>query len=180
MENVEKRLQEIQGRADKATPGGWSVCGASEGRCRCGYVFGHDGECYVAMAVNHEYGDVDPYPNDEDFQANKQFIAHARQDIPFLLEQVKSKDGRIAELEDGLRWIPVGERLPGYGVNVLLTCGQNPWMARLEKARPRSSNKIRRTDHWDSSICLITWEPTHWMPLPEPPARNILTKEGKL
>ena len=65
--------------------------------------------------------------------------------------------------DDGPRWIPVEERLPvdiphGY---CLVTDGKEVGTANYDK----SANKF------DHCIDRDYWTPTHWMPLPEPPAQ---------
>ena len=83
MENVEKRLQEIQGRVDEMLA------------AKADY----DTTLHISKNDLDEMGRA-VHRVDRAREAVEEF---ARQDIPFLLEQVKSKDGRIAELEDGLR-----------------------------------------------------------------------------
>lgn len=74
-----------------------------------------------------------------------------------IIEAMKPTDYELAR-----RWIPVEERLPvdiphGY---CLVTDGKEVGTANYDK----TANKF------DHCIDRDYWTPTHWMPLPEPPA----------
>lgn len=113
---------------------------------------------------------------------NAAFIAYARDDIPWLLEQLATlttemniqleqaiKYGDMCEtltterdaLKEARRWIPVAERLPEEGQEVLLF---------LQIADGRNLMKVDR-----KSSAFEGWEftpsrsVTHWMPLPAAP-----------
>lgn len=64
------------------------------------------------------------------------------------------------------RWIPVTERLPEYGTTVLV-CGSQGgiYTARYERAKAEWDRDSWWKLNSKSHIC----NPTHWMPLPEPP-----------
>jgi len=103
----------------------------------------------------HRKAKTDPY------EANGRFIAHARADIPWLLNQLESalpvsrptwRDIATAP-KDGTRFIAWG-----------------PTMAVAECEWVRSA--------WYRSNQYPSVEPTHWMPLPDPPA--TAPKGGKL
>lgn len=88
-EDVAARLAEIQQRADAATPGKWLVAWDS---CDCGNGMGCDHGAFIEgikvadgkliLEVNYA-GNLD-----------LEFIAHARQDIPWLLQQLAAQDAR--------------------------------------------------------------------------------------
>lgn len=64
------------------------------------------------------------------------------------------------------RWIPVTERLPKYGETVLVYGSQGGiYTARYERARTEWGRDSWWKLNSKSHIC----NPTHWMPLPEPP-----------
>ena len=104
------RLNEIEARANAATEGPWNVF---MGR------IDHPGRSLVAVA--YDVGcDVDA-----------EFIAHARTDVPWLLEQVERRDKALEAVldlhkEDGHGWGP-GESFctecqQGYGLLVPYPC----------------------------------------------------------
>ena len=61
------------------------------------------------------------------------------------------------------KWIPVTERLPKYGERVLVFGGFTMYVAYYDKNRygGESWHKLNSKSHYCN--------PTHWMPLPEPP-----------
>lgn len=71
------------------------------------------------------------------------------------------------ELASKPRWIPVTERLPKCGERVLVFGGVTMYVAYYDKNRygGESWHKLNSKSHYCN--------PTHWMPLPEPP------KEGE-
>lgn len=84
-----ERLAEIEARAEAATPGEWHVCTCSlKGACP------HDKGVRMSFCTEG-LPDKAPYPNDADF------IAHARQDIPDLIAEVR----RLREEKEKLRRI---------------------------------------------------------------------------
>ena len=58
---------------------------------------------------------------------------------------------RIAELEDGFRWVPTSERMPEPQVNVFVR---------------QSDGKVGVCAWWGDDY---KFDVTHWMPLPAPP-----------
>lgn len=56
-------------------------------------------------------------------------------------------------------WIPVGERLPPLGEDVLLMCGDEEAIG----------GRDEDGDWWGLGLGVVDKPPTHWMPLPEPP-----------
>lgn len=65
------------------------------------------------------------------------------------------------------RWIPVGERLPETGVDVLVKFPQNMAVASIDIGEW----VVNSGDGWCTDINLAGGEknPTHWMPLPQGP-----------
>ncbi len=65
------------------------------------------------------------------------------------------------------RWIPVTERLPETGVDVLVKFPQNMAVASIDIGEW----VVNSGDGWCTDINLAGGEknPTHWVPLPEPP-----------
>lgn len=66
-------------------------------------------------------------------------------------------------LERVPKWVPVTERLPEYGERVLVFGGVTMYVAYYDKNRygGESWHKLNSKSHYCN--------PTHWMPLPEPP-----------
>ena len=58
------------------------------------------------------------------------------------------------------KWIPVTERLPEAGDTVLV-CGSRGGVYTAYMYRPNFWHKLNSKSHYCN--------PTHWMPLPEPP-----------
>ena len=67
------------------------------------------------------------------------------------------------------RWIPATERLPDYGTTVLVYGSQGGiYTARYERARAEWGRDSWWKLNSKSHIC----NPTHWMPLPQPPKED--------
>jgi hypothetical protein len=78
-------------------------------------------------------------------------------------EQLEQAASEIERLRAEQRWIPVSERLPDIGVSVLCSSKEPPeedlvWIGQREQYE------------WYFPGANEMGEPTHWMPLPEPPA----------
>ncbi len=105
------KIEEIRARAEKASKGPWTTC--HEGKCRCKQVWcaddhpvaviecGKTGDDYPviedgkAVMKQETYWDI----SEETGEANANFTAHAREDIPYLLTALAEKGKRIEELE---------------------------------------------------------------------------------
>lgn len=74
--------------------------------------------------------------------------------------QLSDAKGRIAELEAAQRWIPVSERLPESGRNVL--CLHESGGIGVDHTSGQIFTCERETVEFDGYV-------THWMPLPLPP-----------
>ena len=85
-----RSIDEIRAGAEAATPGPWEV----------GYG-GYD-VYSVSCDVTVSEGDVDEDINPEEVGPNAEFIAHARQDIPDLLDELNSVQCAMAFAEDSL------------------------------------------------------------------------------
>lgn len=95
---TDEQLAEIRTRVEKAASGPWKTCGASNNRCSCGTVFGSGGEAYVcSMTVVSE---ADPAYTDPQRIDNANFIAHARTDVPLLLDEVDSLRAELKQARD--------------------------------------------------------------------------------
>ena len=93
-----ERLKKIRERLKKATPGPWTAC--CRGRCPCGQVWSQSADVPVLDVIRGEWGDPGlPYGKIESKQstANALFIAHAPDDIAFLLSLVETREAAIAE-----------------------------------------------------------------------------------
>lgn len=96
------RLQEIKERCEKATPGPWElVLGHEDPNDACVHVKGSDNTvCYTqCYDCNH--------------RADMAFIAHAREDIPYLLDE-NDRLRRELERKNAVREAP-DEEAPGIG-----------------------------------------------------------------
>ncbi len=94
----EKRIAEIEGRLAAATPGPWFVAlkdcrhrpvrGYNTDICLKGdlCIIDPDDDCYPIVPIVSNKNGNGPFVNHE----TRQFIAHSRDDIPYLLDLVKS------------------------------------------------------------------------------------------
>ena len=110
-----EQLAKIRARADAATPGPWEVDARGEMSCKpnsVGYEYGYD---ILYLLEPHKSGMLAKF-DDADF------IAHAREDIPALLDAVAERDSKIKYLNaecrklqrDALYWRDVSNSLePG-------------------------------------------------------------------
>lgn len=81
------RLDEIQARADAATEGPWGVDGAA-----------HPGPDDSLVVYPLEHGGAVAYV--QPLYADAEFIAHARTDVPWLIEQVRKLDAALRAVLD--------------------------------------------------------------------------------
>ena len=83
--------------------------------------------------------------------------ADAIEELSLVLESYRNR------MRVGCDWIPVTERLPKYGERVLVFGGVTMYVAYYDKNRfgCESWHKLNSKSHYCN--------PTHWMPLPEPP-----------
>ena len=76
------------------------------------------------------------------------------------LEQAASEIERLREVNG---WVPVSARLPEMGVRVMVGHAKDGWIGMGERVLTGAYL------HWEDDGEDLH-EPTHWMPLPEPPA----------
>jgi hypothetical protein len=70
----------------------------------------------------------------------------------------------IEELQEQVpRWIPVSERLPEMDARVMVGNAADGWVT------VGSRQLTGEYHHWDGDDSEELHQPTHWMPLPEPP-----------
>ena len=79
------------------------------------------------------------------------------------LEQCR-KDGYAV-----MRWIPCRERLPEYGVDVLVYV--KPWEDNIQVAHIQYDGIMWEMS--DGEFYFSKSDVTHWMPLPEPPESEV-------
>jgi hypothetical protein len=112
------RIDEIRAREQAATPGRWGTEYDGEGtyyvhaRLRTTPQEGMASDGVVA-SLSGEHGDGQTY-------ANARFAAHAREDVPFLLDRVAELEGQVARVRawatsHEYRWLH--ELLDGYGTH---------------------------------------------------------------
>jgi len=98
-----ERLAEIRAREQAATEGPWDT---DHHEIRAGggteYDFTMVTSAAELIARSERYDEYDWYGNDENADANFYFIAHARQDIPALLDEVEALASDNATMRDGL------------------------------------------------------------------------------
>ena len=123
------RLDEIEARANAATEGPWEW----EGEAKAGWEIGANSLVPSRRPddpVLYGYG-YDASGIEVKTPADAEFIAHARTDVPWLLEQVERRDKALEAVldlhkEDGHGWGP-GESFctecqQGYGLLVPYPC----------------------------------------------------------
>lgn len=85
-----QRLKEIQERIDALpSPGPWRECGADRGGCICHQVWDTTADGMVAIAQSARKNPTEEGFTEKSASAHAQFIAHARQDIPWLLSEIE-------------------------------------------------------------------------------------------
>jgi hypothetical protein len=90
------RIAEIAARCEAATQGPWETNWLDD-------CFIEPRICMIPANGCYDY---------DKFGANSEFIAHAREDIPYLLSQLAEREKEIERLREAQRWIPMTERLP--------------------------------------------------------------------
>lgn len=97
---TQEELDNIRRRSDAATPGPWvsedggyDVClGYKPSHIRIGWWSGDNEEDCNAdnrRVCELSDGEYNSYKNKEEMQANAEFIAHAREDVPALLDEIE-------------------------------------------------------------------------------------------
>lgn len=91
-----ERIAAIKERLAASSAGPWRACGEERGGCQCCLVFGKN--AIVAKSTYNE-GDEEEQPGRRE---DASFIAHAKQDIPWLLDLVETAPE--TESAEALRW----------------------------------------------------------------------------
>jgi len=137
-------LDAIEARAKAATQGPWEYDGCSV----------TDWGVTASHTITMEW-----MPNGRGDGTNErespdgQFIAHAREDVPALIAELR-------KLREESRWIPVEERLPEDNVDILMW---NDILAEIGHYSLKSRSFVTH------GYC--TQFATHWQPLPSRPNR---------
>jgi len=96
LEEIQRRLEEIEARAAKATPGPWESDGVRvysyHSKCKYGLV----ADCDLELAIK---GAEPQLPYDPDF------IAHTREDVPWLRQIVRELLAQYAAMQEPLEWL---------------------------------------------------------------------------
>ena len=105
------------------------------------------------------------YDNAMDALMNAEKAADAIEELSRDLDSMN--EANIALYGALPKWIPVTERLPDTGVDVLVKFPHNMAVASIDIGEW----VVNSGDGWCTDINLAGGEknPTHWMPLPEPP-----------
>ena len=148
------RMAEIKARCKAATPGAWKH------RETADYS-----EIYAAS---------DPLALVGSSTDDAEFIAHAREDIPYLLEQLEEAQRETERLREAHLWIPVDVMLPDNEKHdwVLAQVVEDNgfrWLPRVMEYRERLSDWYDSELGWMKEERNKPFTVTHWMPLPEPP-----------
>lgn len=69
-------------------------------------------------------------------------------------------------------WIPVSERLPGFGQFVIVAYTEAIGDERTVGAEAHYNDGV-----WTNTDRMKSGQPTHWMPLPEPPKATTSSGE---
>lgn len=83
---LDERIQQIQERRAAITSGHWRHC--KDDKCICGIVSSVEMDVTVHAPVMDFYNEGIPLPDKEHAHADSVFIAHAPQDIDFLLATI--------------------------------------------------------------------------------------------
>lgn len=141
----------IRARADAATPGPWQVYDAHDG----------DGSAPLWAVANTAYfaddGDADPFqaPVHYGCREDAEFIAHARDDVPALLELLAERGATIAQLrESNAHLIKNAETLADEIVHASATIAQLE--KRLADEEWRHSQTIRHRDEAEDIVDRLT------------------------
>ena len=105
----QKRLLEIEQRAEKATPGPWTGCkgsGKEKGDCACGMVWAPATDNHV-LTAHDKWGDgpdmIYGANGPDAMRANAKLSAHARADIPWLVAKVRDLSAELDDMKEAVR-----------------------------------------------------------------------------
>ena len=123
----EEELAAIQARADAATKGPWTAYH------RCSGCTGEDDEC---CGIGPEITGPPNRVNKGQFErgADASFIAHAREDVPALLAQLRYERRRREAAEKVIGAVP--GKTPDPGCDCAYCVSYNAWRAIVEEQAP--------------------------------------------
>lgn len=149
----------IRQRLEKITPGPWEAEWTPVGKGYTRIIGGVDGDAYDDGSPRTISTHVCDVIDNTDEEANLDFIVHAPADIAALLAEVESR-----------RWQPI-ETAPKDGTYILAYPVLNQVACVVSWQRTRGWLGCWRMPMTNEAA---PYDPTHWMPLPEPPQ----AKEG--
>jgi hypothetical protein len=126
---MEPKFEEIRQRADKATPGPW-YAGHDYREGGANQILYHSG-LTVCFMSHDSSGLVDEF--------DTEFIAHARQDIPTLLDEIARLEEQVDDLEherkdnDALLWKVAEQQKEIERLKQQLTLARN-WLSSINSA----------------------------------------------
>lgn len=135
---------------EQATPGPWKAHHSDNIICAPLNNSGDGRALTVAQARSLQFGDQPPLITEEQRDRNADLIAAMRNALPDLLDLVERTQWRpIADAPE--RILAIGW-IPAFG---------NPWPV----IKKDGVWRLYLAPYWEC-------EPTHWMPLPDPPAKE--------
>lgn len=108
-----------------------------------------------------EWDGVDTVDNGEFTEVNYHGVFDLLREAADALKQLQAENNRLKEKIQQMRWIPVEERLPEEKQRVIVRC-----------ERVGTSVGWILWGNWMTDIGPGAGKVTHWMPLPQPPARR--------
>ena len=135
-----ERLRAIRERAERATSGPWTASHRAVDR-----TADHD-ECSGGLGLEVE-GPPEPYLRGQFARAaDAQFIAHARDDIPFLLDLAERQAERIEILIEALRFYADEHQYEDRGWRDGLGSAEDQEYLILEDGGNRARNALARAE----------------------------------
>lgn len=94
-----KQLDEIEKLLSETSPGPWSACTASDGKCKCGLVWSRKLDIPIIYCMGKE---KDYTIASSEQAANMKFVAEAKTLVPELIAEIK----KLQALLPPSRWQP--------------------------------------------------------------------------
>lgn len=107
--------------------------------------------------ADFEFGEVQ-----ESARNLRAYIAQLESTIARLVENGDEYAEQLAAIQSTTQWRPI-ETAPKDGTRIIVGCKDVVW------CDAGWQNMKRVPDRWESFIGPVPFQPTHWMPLPEPP-----------